>query len=84
MESRSLGRIFMVESETGEKALLVEILINCPVCGTDRIRLAGHHLRMVRDICIDAIDQYPELSGTEPRVVNHTDFKGRMNDPSSS
>ena len=84
MESRSLGRIFMVESDTGEKALLVEILIDCPICGEDRIRIAGHHLKMVRDLCIDAIDQYPELTGKDPQRVSHTEWKGRGNDPSTS
>jgi hypothetical protein len=74
----------MVENADGEQALLVEILIDCPVCGQDRIRLAGHHLKMVRDICIDAIDHYPALAGKDPTVVTHSAFTSRMNDPGTS
>lgn len=82
-QSHSSGRIF-VFGEREPESLLVEIMIDCPECGPQRYRIAGHHLRMVRDLCIDAIDQYPELTGNEPRRISHMVIKGQTNDPSTS
>ena len=84
VKSRSLARIYVVDDGEG-KFLMVEFLIDCPACGQQRIQIDGHHLKMVRDTCIDAIDQHPELCGVgEPKVVDSTEFKSQRNDPSTS
>lgn len=85
MESRSTARIFYWEALDGTPAqLVVEIEIHCPRCGEQRIRIVGHHLKMIRDVCIDAIDQHPELTSTEPQVTDRMRITGRSNDPSTS
>lgn len=83
-ESRSTARIFYWEACEGAPAqLVVEFDIHCPACGEQRIRIAGHHLKMIRDICIQAIDQHPELT-VEPRITERQAIKARSNDPSTS
>lgn len=70
----------MAELPNGEKALFLDIQIDCPVCGRIQVRLVsgnkdeeplflpGHHLRMIRNALVDAIDQYPTLTGTDAQI----------------
>jgi hypothetical protein len=83
-EAHSTARIFLVDQADRAPFLFVEVIIDCPSYGLQRIQVAGHHLRMLRDICIDAIDQHPELTGSEPKKVDLLAFKGRQNDPRTS
>lgn len=53
---------------TGEELLVVEIAIDCPYCGHYAIRLAGHHLRLVRDALVEMIDLHPALTGKDDDV----------------
>lgn len=78
LKSRTEGRSIAVDFPTGQKALFVEFAIECPVCGPHKIRIAGHHLRAMRDFLISTIDQYPERCGTEPErhELDGFSFKG--------
>lgn len=57
--------ILISHPEIEGQLLAVEIDIDCPDCGVAHLRLAGHHLKAVRDICLEFIDLYPELTGKE-------------------
>lgn len=60
--------VVMAEYPDGSRLLILEIGIDCPQCGRFTIKLLGHHLRLVRDTIIEAIDLYPELA-KEEKVV---------------
>lgn len=60
---------------TGQESLLVQIDIDCPECGTYRMTLAGHHLRMVRDALIEMIDLHPGLTGRDADVQTEERFQ---------
>jgi len=79
------SRIIRVEPIEGDPFLVVEIDIGCPICGVVELRLAGHHLRTVRDVIIEAIDQYPELTKCESQVVDRYAIRSRApGDPTSN
>ena len=65
VQAHTKGTATAVELPNGERFLLVEIAIDCPVCGPQVIRLAGHHLRAVRDLLIEFIDLHPESTGKD-------------------
>lgn len=52
----------------GQEFLIVEIAIDCPACGQITIRLAGHHLRAIRDALIELIDLHPGVTGKDGDV----------------
>jgi hypothetical protein len=79
------ARIFKIEPPRDPPYLLVEIDIDCPVCGLFTLALAGHHLRTIRDIVIEAIDLHPELASGAAMVVDQYVVKGKAPaDPSSN
>lgn len=52
----------------GKEELTISILLHCPLCDPTkaiRVTIPGHHARMLRDACIEAIDKYPELCQEE-------------------
>lgn len=65
IKSTARGTAIKVTLPTGDEFLLVEIAVDCPSCGQYTIRLAGHHLRMVRDLLIEMIDLHPHLTGKD-------------------
>ena len=82
-QSRVVGTAIALETPDGQKALVADITIECEVCGSHRIRFAGHHLRAIRDFLADTIDEFPELT-LKAEQVNKRDvirFKGPANDP---
>jgi len=58
----------LIEFPDDSKALVVDIAVECPLCGTIRLQLPGHHLRVIRNALIGAIDAYPELTGSDANV----------------
>ncbi len=85
VESRTQSRLYVVHPPDGSRSfLLLELLLDCPLCGQQRIQLAGHHLKMVRDIAIKAIDAFPELTASTVRVGMTEQVAGRVNDPETS
>jgi hypothetical protein len=56
-------QVYVVEavSDHGEKELVVQLQIACPACGEVRLVVHGHHIRGLRDILIDLLDQFPYL-----------------------
>ena len=40
-------------------------VVDCPDCGQHAVRYAGHHLRSIRDLLVQWIDEYPDLCGKE-------------------
>ena len=85
VESRTQSRLYVIHPPDGGRPfLLLELLLDCPLCGQQRIQLAGHHLKMVRDIAIEAIDAFPELTAATVRVGVTEQVAGRANDPETS
>ena len=68
MESHARCTATKITLPTGEELLVVEFAIDCPACGQYTMRLAGHHLRMVRDALIEMIDLHPTLTGVDDTV----------------
>ena len=64
--------------------LLVSVTVDCPLCGPHAWRVAGHHLRSLRNFLIETIDTYPDLCGPEPTTPVRERFEGRANDPTTS
>lgn len=71
---------------SGEEFLMLEITIDCPACGQYTMRIAGHHLRMIRDMLIETIDQYPDLTGKDGdvQVLNRLRAAGPVGDPTNN
>lgn len=65
-------RAFVVEavSDDGERELTAQIEIDCAACGPIVLLIPGHHLRTVRDVVIDILDQFEYLK--EGRTVRTT------------
>jgi len=84
--SRVTTRSFAVEEPSGARYLVAEIRIDCPSCGQHVIHIAGHHLRSIRDFCIQTIDEYPGLTGSEPKVESREAFtiQGGGGDPADN
>jgi hypothetical protein len=72
---------------TGEEQLLVlEIALDCPDCGQHAFRIAGHHLRTLRQLLTSVIDANPNLVGTEDhaQIVEQFSWQGSPGDPSNT
>ncbi len=85
VESRVHSQIIMAEPTDGPPFLLAVFVIDCPFCGRQLIEIAGHHMRVIRDVLVQAIDQYPALTqvaGTT--VLNQTTIKGPGGNPSDN
>jgi len=86
MESRTKGIATKVTLPDGREFVLVEIAIDCPACGQYVMQIAGHHLRAVRDICIEMIDLHPGLTGKDDdlKVLERLRIEGRTGDPTNN
>lgn len=62
--TRNPFQVFIVEAhgDQGEKELLAQIAIDCAACGPITLVIPGHHLRTVRDVIVDLLDQFPYLN----------------------
>lgn len=57
-------RAFAVDGEIdGQHVVVAQIEIDCDECQTLRFIIPGHHLKTVRDVVIDLLDQFPDLGG---------------------
>jgi hypothetical protein len=65
-----------VQFPDGRQALVVQIDIDCPQCGTFALQLAGHHLRTVRDALVEMIDLHPTLTGKDEDVTHVSRITG--------
>ena len=73
-------RIYTLKAETPDGPLVVaQIEVDCPMCGALRYVIPGHHLRMLRDVLIDVIDQAPEAAG--PEATAHLRAADRLTFP---
>jgi len=73
-------RRIVVTDDTGLSQLLVELDIDCDVCGQTQGVIHGHHLRTLRlalDLCIA---EYPALCGTTGEVKEVLRYQG-VSDP---
>jgi hypothetical protein len=63
-----------------EEVLTLQVEIGCPLCGDHVVVFAGHHLRALRNLLLDTIDQHPALCGEEAgiAVVNRLKFGGEV------
>ena len=85
-QARTTGTAMVVELPSGGTFLLVDIAIDCPVCGQHTVRFAGHHLRAIRNFLTSTIDEYPDLTLKDGDVhtLERLEFTGPGNDPRSS
>jgi hypothetical protein len=70
-----LGRAILVETLDEPPVLLIVLDIDCPVCGGFQayrqkdgplqVQVAGHHLRALRDLLVDFIEEHPDLVGRD-------------------
>jgi len=88
LQAQTKGTATRVDLPNGDRFLLVEITTDCPACGPQAcphcgapqtIRLAGHHLRAVRDLMIEFIDLHPELTGKDGDIhtIERLQMQGR-------
>lgn len=87
IQSRLKGQAVKVTFPDGQERLVVEIALDCPECGQHTIRLAGHHLRAIRNLLIEFIDLHPTLCGDEHtlKVLRRETFGGTAPaDPSTN
>lgn len=82
--SHTTVQIVKVDYKDLPPTMVIQIGIDCPICGVLRFQIVGHHAKVIRDACIDAIDRYPELSGGETTIVAQHSILGPGNDPSTS
>lgn len=69
------------ELADGTRRLTVQLTIACPVCGLQTIRVAGHHLRQLRDALIEVIDAHPETTGRNEDVQIGRRWQGQSPAP---
>ena len=63
-------RAYAVDAEIdGYHELILQIEIDDPVRGALRWVLPGCYLRILRDVLIDHIDKFPELTAPESKTV---------------
>ena len=77
--AKVVGKAIVIETPIGERFLVVGIDIECAICGgvwmqpTDDGRwvaqFAGHHVRAVRDLLSEFIEQHPDLVDTEAQTT---------------
>ena len=68
-----------------EETLVLEYSIDCDLCGQHTVRLAGHHLRALRNLLVETIDLHPGLCGEDSgiEVASRLSFSGKTGgDPS--
>jgi len=65
----------------GDAFLVVEITIDCDLCGQTTIRLFGHHLRVVANLLQEFIERAPAELTAEGTVVTvgHREWTDRFN-----
>lgn len=68
VQARTRGTFTVIQLTNGERLLVAEIGIDCDVCGQHTVRYAGHHLRAIRDLLIEAIDLHPELTRKDAEI----------------
>lgn len=81
IQSRLTGKAILVSHPAHPDiapVMLVEVDIDCPICGEQHIQIAGHHMRALRDLLVEFIDAHPNLRGEETgiEVVNRLTFEG--------
>ena len=87
MENRIRCTGTKVTLTTGEEFLVVDFVIDCGICGQQHFRIAGHHLRAIRDGLIEMMDLHPTLTGKDDDVKVHERLRlqGRYpGDPSNN
>lgn len=90
LRSHLTGKALIVshpDHPTVAPVMLVEIDIDCPMCGEQHLQIAGHHLRALRNLIIEFIDLHPDMTGEEAGITNigRTTFEGTASpDPESN
>jgi hypothetical protein len=68
---KTVGRSVVCTFPNGDRFLLGEITIDCPICGEGEFRIAGHHMRSVLRLLAQWVEEHPDLTGPE-EVVSMT------------
>lgn len=80
--SALIGKTILIATEA-DRLLVLEIALDCPDCGQHAFRIAGHHLRTLRQLLTSVIESNPDLVGTEgqAQIVEQYEWKGSPGDP---
>jgi hypothetical protein len=83
---KTLGRAVTCTFPNGDKFLVGEIQIDCPVCGEGEWRIAGHHMRSVLRLLAQWVEEHPDLTGPEEVVAvkNETWSGAPPSDPTTN
>ena len=67
------------DQEPEAQILVVDLEIACPDCGEVAIRVAGHHLKGLRDILVQVIDEFSTLCGHDDGITvqRRSSWQGR-------
>jgi hypothetical protein len=78
VKSHTRGQCVVATLPTGERLLVLQVAIDCPECGRLSLEIPGHHLRALRNLCVEFIDLYPDLTGEEAGMtqVKRESFSG--------
>jgi len=69
-------RRIIVEDPQGHETLLVELDIDCDVCGKTQGVIHGHHLATLYQELGTILAEHPALCGTVGTVTDQTHFAG--------
>jgi len=81
-QSSIIGRTILI-TFAEEKTLVLEIAVDCPDCGQQAFRIAGHHLRTLRTLVNQVVEANPDLVGAEAssQIVEQYEWTGSPGDP---
>jgi len=74
VQSRTIVRGIKIELPSGAATLVIDLEIDCPICGQHSVRIAGHHARAIRQGLMDLIDLYPELTGKSATLLEQARY----------
>ncbi len=65
-----------ITPEGGSPVLIVELAIDCDICGEVYVQIAGHHLRALTAALAGVIEDYPDLCGNAGSGVTKSSWQG--------
>lgn len=79
IKSHLTGRAIVISfPDDPERLLLVEVDIDCPGCGEQHLKIAGHHLRALLTLITEFMVLHPDLVGDEAglQIIKRMAFTG--------
>jgi hypothetical protein len=81
-QSHTDARTILVEFPDGRTAIILQIQIDCPDCGTHTYTIEGHHLPVIKQIVDQTIASHPKETQSRIQQTDRVDFVlGPPDDP---